>query len=86
LGHELIHGYNKFYDPEYNNRRADVSTANDPTMISPSGTNLSFKNREEQYTTGLANQVNQKLGEDKRTNYGIIPYPVINVTSTVKKQ
>lgn len=55
-------------------------------MRTPDGRDLSFTNKEEKYTTGLANQVNQRLGEDKRQNYGIIPYPVINVTSTVKKQ
>jgi RHS repeat-associated protein len=86
LGHELIHGYNKINDPEYATRRADQSTRNDPTMRTPDGRDLSFTNKEEKYTTGLANQVNQRLGEDKRTNYGIIPYPVVNVTSTVKKQ
>jgi hypothetical protein len=86
LGHELIHGYNDFNDPEYSNRRNDNSTLNDPTMKTPSGADLSFKNKEEKYTTGLANQTNQKLGEDKRTNYGLIPYKVQGVTSTVKKQ
>ena len=86
LGHELIHGYNKINDPEYATRRADQSTRNDPTMRTPDGRDLSFTNKEEKYTTGLANQVNQRLGEDKRTNYGIIPYPVVNVTSNVKKQ
>src|SRR5688572_25328100 len=68
LGHELIHGYNDFNDPEYQNRRKDNSTLNDPTMKTPSGADLSFTNKEEKHTTGLANQVSGKLGEDKRTN------------------
>ena len=39
--------------------------------------------QEEEYTTtNLGNQMNVKLGEDKRTNYGIIPYMVESVTST----
>ncbi|UKB82230.1 hypothetical protein LF887_14580 [Chryseobacterium sp. MEBOG06] len=53
-------------------------------MITPDGRDLSFKNKEEAYTTGVANQMNVKLGEDKRTNYGIIPYTVESVTSTKK--
>lgn len=85
LGHELIHGYNKFNDSEYSNRKKDVSTKGDKSMITPDGRDLSFKNKEEAYTTGVANQMNVKLGEDKRTNYGIIPYTVESVTSTKKK-
>ena len=86
LGHELIHAYNDFNDPEYQNRRKDNSTLNDPTMKTPSGADLSFTNKEEKYTTGLANQVSGKLEEDKRTNYGQITYKVESVISTVKKQ
>src|SRR5688572_10619284 len=32
LGHELLHGYNDFYDSEYTTRRADISTRNAPGM------------------------------------------------------
>ncbi|BEV04627.1 RHS repeat-associated core domain-containing protein [Chryseobacterium gambrini] len=85
LGHELIHGYNKFNDKQYATRKKDESTKGDKSMITPDGRDLSFKTKEEVYTIGIANQMNDKLGEDKRTNYGVIPYTVENVTSTKKK-
>nr|WP_262912553.1 RHS repeat-associated core domain-containing protein [Chryseobacterium sp. MEBOG06] len=70
LSHELIHGYNDTQDNiNYNSRKADKTTANEG-LITPNGANLSFSNLEEKHTTGLANQVNDNLGEDKRTNYG----------------
>lgn len=40
-----------------------------------------FTDEEEEYKTSI-NQINQTLKEDKRTNYGIIPFPVDNVKST----
>jgi hypothetical protein len=81
LGHELMHGYNdKFDHDNYVERKADKSTKSAENPVS-------FPNKEEQYvTTNLANQVNGKLGEAKRTNYGRNYYPVVNPTSTKKKE
>ena len=87
LGHELLHGYNMFNDDEYVARRTDTSTMNPENAIyDTNGVNVSFTNKEEKYVTGLGNQINSKLGEDKRTNYGGYGYPVVNVTSTKKKK
>jgi len=80
LGHELIHGFNKLYDKNWSKRQADTSTQG--KIIDPYGRNFSFTNAEEQYTTTLSNQVNRKLKEGERTNYGIVPYPTQSVTST----
>jgi len=75
LGHEIIHGYNHLFDSKYGDRKRNIYT--------PDKVNLGFKNEEEEYTTTvLGNQMNHTLKEDKRTNYGGIPYPVENVTST----
>ena len=84
LGHELIHGYNDIYDhTDYLNRRADLTTQGKIKTVN--GDDVSYKNGEEKYTTTLSNQVNEKLKEDKRSNYGIQFYPVESVTSTKKK-
>ncbi|MCY1660975.1 RHS repeat-associated core domain-containing protein [Chryseobacterium sp. SL1] len=86
LGHELIHGYNMFNDDKYWDRRADKSTNEGGNkLFDKSGKNVSFTNVEEKYTTALSNQVNAKLGEDKRTNYGGKSYKVVNVKSTKRK-
>lgn len=78
LSHELIHGYNDFYDnANYLKRKADVSTN--------TGGKLDFTNQEEKYTTGLQNQASKVLGESQRVNYGKIYYPVVNSTSTKPK-
>jgi len=85
LGHEIIHGYNLFSNPkkygERNRNKYDNNT--DKLIMTPDNRNLGFPDQEEEYTTtNLGNQMNVKLGEDKRTNYGIIPYTVESVTST----
>ena len=46
---------------------------------------LSFENREEEYTTTLANQINEKIGDDKRTNYGYGVYDTESPTSKKAK-
>jgi RHS repeat-associated protein len=81
LAHELIHGYNSLYDKEFKSRRSDSSTQG--LLIDSYGRNFSFPNAEEKYTTKLSNQVNRTLGEDERSNYGIVYYPTIDVTSLV---
>ncbi|MDC8006047.1 DUF6443 domain-containing protein [Aureisphaera galaxeae] len=84
LGHEIIHSYNNNFDNEnYLDRKKDTSTAG--KIISSTHGDLSFTNREEQYTTTLSNQVNEKLGEDKRSNYGIQRYNVESPTSISPK-
>jgi len=86
LGHELLHGYNMFNDNGYWERRDDKSTnEGDNKMFDKSGKNVSFTNAEEKYTTRLSNQVNARLGEDKRTNYGGKSYKVTNLKSMKKK-
>ena len=80
LSHELIHGFNKLYDKNWSKRQNDISTQG--KIIDPYGRNFSFTNAEEQYTTTLSNQVNKKLNENERTNYGIVPYPTKSVTTT----
>ncbi|UPT71079.1 MAG: RHS repeat-associated core domain-containing protein [Flavobacterium sp. JAD_PAG50586_2] len=83
LGHEIIHGYNDFYDPKMADRIADKSTMGQIT--SQEGDDLSFPNAEEQYTTNLTNQVNNVLKEDQRNNYGIIPF-MTNSPTSVQQQ
>ncbi|WP_277016297.1 RHS repeat domain-containing protein [Flavobacterium lindanitolerans] len=79
LAHELIHGYNDLFDKNVSNRLNDRSTMGQIT--DPYGRDFSFSNAEEKYTTSLANQVNEHLKEDQRTNYAIIPYSVKNPTT-----
>jgi hypothetical protein len=87
IGHELIHGYNMFNDDEYIARRENISTNEGKNRIfDKSGKNVSFTNQEEEFTTGLANQINVNLREDVRTNYGGKGYKVMNVNSRNKKQ
>nr|WP_026705773.1 M91 family zinc metallopeptidase [Flavobacterium soli] len=80
LSHELIHGYNDFFDKGLSKRLNDFSTRGQ--IKDPYGRDFSFANAEEKFTTTLANQVNEHLQEDQRTNYAIIPYPVKGVTTT----
>lgn len=64
FAHELIHAYNKNYDTEaYEKRRT--------TLIENFSQKPPFFPNEEEVlvTLNLANQVNQNLGEDLRTNY-----------------
>ncbi|WP_312902307.1 hypothetical protein [Chryseobacterium taichungense] len=64
-------------------KRNDYSNNIEKSIYTPDKVNIGFKNEEEEYTTtNLGNQMNVKLGKDKRTNYGIIPYTVESVTST----
>jgi RHS repeat-associated protein len=81
LSHELFHSYNATYDrANYDTRKADVSMYDkaNPT---------SFINGEEKHvTTNLQNQVNTKLGESQRVNYGRTYYPVANPTTTNPKK
>jgi hypothetical protein len=80
MSHELIHGYNDFFDKNVGSRLNNTSTRG--KIIDPYGRDFSFSNAEEQYTTTLANQVNEHLSEDQRTNYAIVPYSVKSPTTT----
>ncbi|MBW7675665.1 DUF6443 domain-containing protein [Chryseobacterium chendengshani] len=85
LGHEIIHGYILFSTPnkygELNRNKYDARE--DKKILTPGGENVGFPDEGEEYTTiTLGNQMNRKLGEDERTNYGIFPSPVENVKST----
>ncbi len=85
LAHEIIHSYNNTYDNKnYTSRRKDIST--EFTILSSIHGDLSFTNKEEEYTTTLANQANEKLKEDKRTNYLIEPYTTTGPTTTKEKK
>jgi len=76
LGHEIFHAYNRIYDlVNYKARKQDTSPNN--------GGARDFPNKEEDYVTkDLANQMNKKLGESERVNYGKIYYPTETPTST----
>ncbi len=80
LSHELIHQFNKFYDPQWRTRVNDITTQGQ--IVSDYGQDFSFTNAEEQHTTMLANRVSTNLREDARTNYGIVPYTTQGVTTT----
>ncbi|MEZ0007923.1 hypothetical protein ABH942_003309 [Flavobacterium sp. 28YEA47A] len=83
LAHELFHGYNKFNDPNFQNRRDDNSTAK--TLFYRDGgqtDDVSYPNMEEQYNTTMTNQVLTKLREDTRTNYMANPIPTQSPTSS----
>ena len=85
LAHEIIHSYNNVYDNEnYTSRRENTSTQY--KILSSIHGDLSFTNKEEEYTTTLANQANEKLKEDKRTNYLIEPYTTVGTTTTKEKK
>jgi len=85
LAHELIHGYNDLYDENYQTRREDSESTRGKIPKTPEGYDLSFSNAEEKYTTTLSNQVNEKLKEDKRNNYGIMFYKTQSPTTTKPK-
>ena len=76
LGHEIIHGYNDEFDNEgYTSRKAEKYV--DWKTKAPH-----FPNREEkEVTTNLANQINEKLGQDKRIHYIRSYYPIVSPTS-----
>lgn len=85
LGHEIIHGYNLFSNPnKYGERnRNKYDTREDKKILNPIGDNIGFPDEEEEYTTlKLGNQMNRILKEDERSNYAIFPSPVENVKST----
>jgi hypothetical protein len=90
LGHELLHGFNLFNNNENGEywARRDNKTTMEPenSIYDTNGVNVSFSNKEEKYTTDLSNQINGALTEDIRTNYDGHGYPVINVTSIIKKK
>ncbi|QMU63629.1 MAG: hypothetical protein GKR88_04575 [Flavobacteriaceae bacterium] len=86
LAHELIHNYNDVHDNKnYRKRKADKSTKKEG-LKTPKGADLSFSNAEEKYTITLTNQVNEKLKQDKRTNYGRGYYPTESPTTTEPKK
>ncbi|WP_408044494.1 hypothetical protein [Tenacibaculum litopenaei] len=68
----------------YTSRRENTSTQY--KILSSIHGDLSFTNKEEEYTTTLANQANEKLKEDKRTNYLIEPYTTVGTTTKEKKK
>jgi hypothetical protein len=79
LSHELFHSYNATYD------RANYDARNADNSMYTGGT--SFPDGEERYvTTNLQNQVNTKIGESQRVNYGRNYYPVANPTTTNPKK
>jgi len=84
LSHELIHCYHELYDKDnYLKRKKNKQTKG--KKIVPSGTDLSYPNKEEELVILLSNQVLKQMGEDIRTNYGRNYYDVANVLSTDKK-
>jgi len=86
LAHELIHGYNDLYDINYQTRRDDTKSTRGKISKTPEGYDVSFSNAEEKYTTTLSNQVNEKLREDKRNNYGILFYQTQSPTTIKPKE
>lgn len=85
LCHELIHCYNELYQPkDYHERKEDHSPRNE--KVDFDGRDLSFPNAEEAFVIKMTNQVAERLGEDKRSNYGRSYYAVADVFSTEKKR
>lgn len=83
LAHELIHCYNELYETEdYLARKKDSSTRG--VKIDNDGRDLSFPNAEERFVIRMTNQVVERLGEDKRNNYGRSYYPTENAITTEK--
>ena len=69
LAHEIIHGYHELFDENgYRKRRLDHSMRG--KKKNQQGVDLSFPNKEEELVIRLTNQITQRLGEDKRRNYG----------------
>jgi hypothetical protein len=84
LAHEMIHCYHELFDENgYRKRKANKTTRGKKVL--ENGKDLSYPNAEEFLTVTLTNQINEKLGDDKRGNYGRQYYPVIDVLSTEKK-
>lgn len=83
LAHELVHCYHELFDEEgYKNRKNDLSPKGE--KITQTGVDLSFPNEEEELVIRLTNQICEKLGEDKRGNYGRNYYLTNSVLSTDK--
>jgi RHS repeat-associated protein len=81
LGHEIIHGYNDEFDHENYVERKSERYENWRTEAPH------FPNKEEkEVTTNWANQINERLGQDKRTHYMRSYYPTENPTSTKEKK
>lgn len=73
LTHELIHAYNDIFDNEnYKKRNNDTSTLG--KIVNANGEDAGFDNKEEEYTTKMANQSLTILGEDNRSHYSIGRY------------
>ncbi len=82
LAHEIMHGYNKFNDSNFQTRLEDTSTQGQIRFSDNLGSfDLSFTNKEEQYNTTMTNQVLSNLCEDTRTNYMANPIATQGVTS-----
>ncbi|WP_291132375.1 DUF6443 domain-containing protein [Flavobacterium sp. UBA7682] len=82
FAHELMHEYTWRFDNKNSKTRwADIKTQG---KILHEGFDLSFDNGEEAYITTMTNQVLSKIGDDKRSNYGIyyktVASPAINTT------
>jgi hypothetical protein len=83
LAHELVHCYHELFDENgYKSRKNDFTSSTE--KIAENGTNLSFPNEEEELVIRLTNQICEKLGEDKRGNYGRNYYLTETVLSTNK--
>jgi hypothetical protein len=84
LAHELIHCYNELYETEeYVDRKQDHSSRG--KKLDHAGNDLSYPNKEEEFVIRMTNQVANRLGEDKRSNYGRSYYEVDDVCSPRKK-
>jgi hypothetical protein len=82
--HEIIHCYHELFDEDHYHKRRNNKITKGRKIV-PSGTDLSYPNKEEELVILLTNQAVKKLGEDIRTNYGRNYYDVDNVLSTRKK-
>jgi RHS repeat-associated protein len=78
LAHEFIHSYNHQFDTEIFNKRKEEKYDKNTAPY--------FPNAEEKIVVlNYANQVNAKLGEDKRTHYKFFRYSTISPISTKPK-
>jgi hypothetical protein len=83
LAHELVHCYHELFDENgYKNRKSDQSMLGE--KLADNGKDLSFPNQEEVLVVTLTNQICERLGEDKRGNYGRNYYLTKNVLTTDK--
>jgi hypothetical protein len=84
LAHELVHCYHELFDENsYRMRKLDQSMVG--AKIAENGKDLSFPNQEEELVVTLTNQICERLGEDKRGNYGRNYYLTQNVLTIDKK-